>query len=94
MNIRSSISGTTSFMNVMDLIEHDACTTDQMAARTGLTKESLLGRLEAMERMGLVERIDGSVKSCSRGCHGCGGPDRCEGGTAYRLTDKGRKMLK
>jgi hypothetical protein len=64
-----------------------------MAARIGLTKESLLGRLEAMERMGLVERIGTSAETCSRGCHGCRAPDPCGGGAAYRLTNKGRKML-
>jgi len=93
VRMRSSISGSSSFRDVMDIIEREPCTIEQLAARTGMTREAVLGRLEAMVSMGLLETVGGMGGECRRGCHGCRGPCSSRPPTAYCLTDKGRRSL-
>jgi predicted transcriptional regulator len=93
MIMRSSISGHSSLRSVMEMMKRDPCTLDLLAERTGLSKEALVGRLETMVGMGLVEAVGNDASSCNKGCHGCRASFSCVSLTAYRLTDKGRSAI-
>lgn len=91
--IRSSISGHSSLRVVMEMMERDACTLDILAEYACLSKEALVGRLDIMVGMGLVEAIGNQVPACRKGCPGCCSSTSCASLTAYRLTDKGRSAI-
>lgn len=93
MMMRSSISGASSLRSVIEMMERDPCTLDLLAERTGLSREALVGRLETMMVMGLVESVGSAEPACGRGCHGCRATASCAGPTGYRLTEKGRSAI-
>ena len=93
MIMRSSISGHSSLRAVMEMMERDPCTLDLLAERTCLSKEALVGRLETMVGMGLVEAIGNQAPACRKGCTGFCSSASCTSLTAYRLTDKGRSAI-
>jgi predicted ArsR family transcriptional regulator len=71
----------------------------EIADKLGLSTESVLSRLQTMERMGLLSTDeDRSGPGCGppkcRSCCGCGGASPGSSVKQYRLTEKGRMAVK
>ncbi|ADI74166.1 putative transcriptional regulator, AsnC family [Methanohalobium evestigatum Z-7303] len=75
---------------ILQLIDKNNMTLNEIADELGLSRDELKFRLEMMEHMGEIE----SVKNNQSGCSGCSG-SKCLGDNklvVYQLTEKGRKI--
>jgi len=79
--------------SILERIGAGAFTLPSLAAELGVSRESLLGRLALMERLGHIAReqpcetVPGGCRCCSGGCRGAADlPVR------YVLTPKGKRL--
>jgi len=95
MGTRSSISGTSSFREILLRMGEGDGTLAQLAEGVGLSEGSLRLRLDHLQRYGYVERVVTEGGRCAGGCPGCCSSSPCNDRSmaAYRITEKGKALM-